>query len=119
MSLPPTQHTTRLINQEALSAMRPNSFVVNIGRGSSLDESALQAALSSGHLCGAALDVFSEEPLPLASPLWSNPRVLLTPHSAGVAPALWPEINKIFIENLLRSLGGEPLQNIVNKERGY
>ena len=119
MALPPTAQTTDLLDAEALSQLAPGAFVVNIGRGASLNEGALVAALQGGQLGGAALDVFHEEPLAPASVLWGLPQVLITPHSAGVTPGLWAGVNEIFIENLHRAKRGQPLRNWVDKARGY
>jgi phosphoglycerate dehydrogenase-like enzyme len=119
LALPPTAHTTKLLDAAAIAALRPGAFVVNVGRGGSLDEEALLRGLRSGHLAGAALDVFAEEPLPETSPLWEMPEVFITPHSSGVTPELWPRVAAIFGENLERDAAGRPLLNLVDKERGY
>jgi D-2-hydroxyacid dehydrogenase (NADP+) len=119
LALPPTSNTARLLDARGLAAMRPGAFVVNVGRGDAVDEGALLLALREGQIGGAALDVFAEEPLPERSPLWELPRVFITPHSSGVTPALWPRVAEIFGENLSRSAEGKPLQNLVDKERGY
>ena len=119
MALPPTEQTLNLIGAAELSALKPGAFLVNIGRGASLDEEALVAAIQDKQVLGAALDVFREEPLPPSSPLWELPQVLITPHSAGITPDLWRGVNQIFIENLLRAKRGEPLLNLVDKARGY
>jgi D-2-hydroxyacid dehydrogenase (NADP+) len=119
MALPPTEKTKNIISTDEFSALAPGAFLVNVGRGASLDEEALVRAIQSGHLRGAALDVFHEEPLPASSPLWSMPQILITPHSAGVTPNLWRDINQIFIENLHRAARGLALLNLVDKARGY
>jgi phosphoglycerate dehydrogenase-like enzyme len=118
-SLPPTEEARGLIDQAALSALAPGALVVNVGRGGTIDEDALVKALSAEHLGGAALDVFAEEPLPAASPLWTRKDVLITPHSAGVTPELWPRVFEIFSDNLARSEAGLPLRKVVDKALGY
>jgi phosphoglycerate dehydrogenase-like enzyme len=119
MTLPPTEKTKDVIGKGELSLLPIGALVINVGRGSSLDEAALAEAIQSGHIRGAALDVFTEEPLPPSSPLWEMSQVLITPHSAGVTPKLWPAINDIFIENLQRAQEKKPLRNLVDKVRGY
>jgi D-2-hydroxyacid dehydrogenase (NADP+) len=119
MTLPPTERTKNVIAKEELGLLPRGAFVINVGRGSSLDEGALAESITAGHIRGAALDVFTEEPLPPSSPLWEMPQVLLTPHSAGVTPNLWPAINDIFIENPHLAKEKKPLRNLVDKARGY
>jgi D-2-hydroxyacid dehydrogenase (NADP+) len=119
MALPPTEQTTDLVDAAALSQLAPGAWVINIGRGASLDEDALINAIQSGQLGGAALDVFREEPLAPNSRLWELPQVLITPHSAGVTPDLWPKITQLFGENLHRAKQNQPLLNWVDKVRGY
>lgn len=119
LALPPTPDTQGILDAEGIALLRPGAFVVNVGRGSSIDQEALLAALQAGRLGGAALDVFAEEPLPPASPLWDLPQVLVTPHYSGVTPALWPRLYALFAENVRRLYAGEPLINLVDKERGY
>jgi D-2-hydroxyacid dehydrogenase (NADP+) len=119
MALPPTENTTNLMGEKELSQIKSGSLVVNIGRGASLDEDALVAAIQRGQVLGAALDVFREEPLPSTSALWDLPQVLITPHSAGITPDLWRGVNQIFLENLHRAKRNEPLKNWVDKTRGY
>jgi D-2-hydroxyacid dehydrogenase (NADP+) len=119
MALPPTEQTINLLDAAAMSQLAPGAWVVNIGRGASLDEDALVQAMQGGQIGGAALDVFREEPLAPTSVLWELPQVLITPHSAGVTPELWPGIHQIFLENLHRAKQGRPLRNWVDKARGY
>jgi phosphoglycerate dehydrogenase-like enzyme len=84
-----------------------------------VDEAALAAALESGTIGGAALDVFEHEPLDPASPLWRLPNVLITPHTAGFRPDHWDAVTTLFANNLERFLAGEPIVNVVNKKEGY
>jgi phosphoglycerate dehydrogenase-like enzyme len=81
--VPEYPETLEIINWQVLDAMKPTSYVINLGRGSAVDESALVRALESGRLAGAGLDVFQQEPLPETSPLWRLPNVILSPHVAG------------------------------------
>ena len=116
---PLTAETKGMIGARELSQMKPGARLVNLGRGALVDEPALIEALRSGRLAGAALDVFSEEPLPAASPLWDLREVILTPHTSGLAPHYWERAMRQFTDNLRRWLAGEPLQNVVDKRAGY
>jgi phosphoglycerate dehydrogenase-like enzyme len=94
--------------------------VVNVGRGSLVDEHALVERVRDGRLRGAALDVFAEEPLPTASPLWGEPSVLITPHVAAVSPRrFWDRAMALVLDNWARYDAGEPLRNTVDKRAGY
>ena len=122
LSAPQTRETARLIGARELAVMRRNSLLVNVSRGSLVDENALVAALSStsGRTIGAAaLDVFEHEPLAPGSPLWRLPNVLVTPHMAGFRADHWDAVIRLFADNLRRFAAGQPLQNVVNKEAGY
>ena len=90
-----------------------------LGFRRSTAEWALIAALASGHLGGAALDVFAREPLSSDSPLWDMPNVLVTPHSMSTAMGENALLTELFADNLRRYLAGEPLRNVVDKRRGY
>ena len=100
-----------LIGANELALLRPGAHVINVGRGDLLDEPALVDALRSGHVHGAALDVFATEPLPDDSPLWSMPNVLVTPHSAGRTPLSQDRAAAAFTDNLRRWAAGEPMRN--------
>ncbi|MBI1293327.1 D-2-hydroxyacid dehydrogenase [bacterium] len=117
--VPHTAETTGLIDAAALAAMKPGAVLINIARGTVIDEEAMIAALRSGHLGGAALDVFAVEPLPAESPLWEMPNVLISPHSASTAVRENERIVDLFCDNLHRYLAGEPLRNVLDKERLY
>ena len=91
--------------------------MINVSRGRVVRESDLVAAIDSGHLSGAALDVFETEPLPAASPLWRHPRILCTPHVAAEPRAQVVAVQ--FLDNLRRARGGKPLVNVVDRARGY
>ncbi|MCA9982239.1 MAG: hypothetical protein KDD89_15450, partial [Anaerolineales bacterium] len=97
----------------------PTAYLINIGRGSIVKEADLVKALKKGWLAGAGLDVYEEEPLPSNSPLWKLKNVLLSPHVSGFTPHYNERTAELFAENLRRYLAGEPLLNVVNRERGY
>jgi phosphoglycerate dehydrogenase-like enzyme len=111
--------TERLIGPDQIELLQRGAIVVNVARGKIVDERALISALQNGQLGGAVLDVFEREPLDPASPLWSLPNVIISPHSAGVRPDHWDEVTELFTENLRRYQRGEPLLNMVNCEAGY
>lgn len=114
LHMPLTAATRRLIDGEALARMKPGSFLVNTARGGLVDEAALVAALRSGHLAGAALDVFDPEPPAAGNPLYAMPNVVLTPHvAAGTRDAFFEKMSFIF-ENLGRFWRGEPVENLID-----
>lgn len=100
-----------LIGQAELAAMKPGGVIVNVARGSIIDQPALLEALASGHLAGAGLDVVESEPLPADSPLWDLPNLLITPHVAGGGATGYGRMREIFGENLRRLEAGRPLLN--------
>jgi phosphoglycerate dehydrogenase-like enzyme len=108
-----------MLDAAAFAAMRDGAFFINIGRGATVDEAAMIAALQSGKLSGAALDVFAEEPLPVESPLWDMPNVLVSPHSASTSDKENERITTLFCDNLRRFLNGQPLRNVLDVERLY
>jgi phosphoglycerate dehydrogenase-like enzyme len=116
-SLPHTPETERIIGKAEFALLPKGAVFINIGRGATVDESALIDALSSGHLGGACLDVFEKEPLPEESPLWEMPNVLVTPHSASTSDHENRRITDLFCQNLRRFLSGEPLINRLDTER--
>ncbi len=117
-AVPETPETMGMIGRGELEAMRPGSFFCNVGRGSIVDEAALIAALESGHLGGAAIDVASLEPLPADNPLWNAPNLHISAHCSSVPSAMFPEVHRLFRENLARYLRGEPLTSEVAVDRG-
>ncbi|MFI5266310.1 MAG: D-2-hydroxyacid dehydrogenase [Chloroflexota bacterium] len=119
IAAPYTPDTEGLIGANELALMPEGSFLVNVGRGELVDTEALVAALKSGHLAGAALDVFVDEPLPPSSPLWSMPNVIISPHAASHTPESDDRGLEVFLENLRRFRGGEPLLNVVDAGLGY
>jgi phosphoglycerate dehydrogenase-like enzyme len=119
LAVPLTAETRGLIGEAELRAMRSDAFLINIARGEVVDEDALVRCLRAGGLAGAALDVFSEEPLPAGHPLWSLPNVVLTPHISGYTRTYFDRVLAIFEDNLARYLDGRPLRNVVDKRLGY
>jgi D-2-hydroxyacid dehydrogenase (NADP+) len=119
LALPYTPQTDRIIGEKELAKMKPSAFLVNIGRGRTVDEDALVSALQEKRIAGAGLDTFAIEPLPAASPLWEMPNVIITPHVAGTAEDYLVKATDIFCENLKRYLEGRRLINVVDKKRGY
>ena len=114
-----TASTERLIGARELAQMRPGTLFINVARGTLVDDDALVAALRSGHLGGAGLDVFTREPLDPDSPYWDLPNVVVTPHTSGAMAAHWPALVELFSENLRRFDAGQPLLNVVDKAAGY
>ncbi len=119
VAVPSTPETRGLLGAEQFATMRPSAWLINIARGAIVDEAALLAALQGGQIAGAALDVFAQEPLPPDSPLWEMSNVILTPHNSWSTPHLLQREAALFCENLRRYLSGQPLRNVVDKERGY
>lgn len=120
LTAPLTPETRTLLTARRLALLPAGAIVSNIGRGALIDEEALVGALQRGHVRGAALDVFGQEPLASDSPLWHLPRVLHTPHVAGVSPRLfWDRLSALFLDNWTRYRAGKPLRNLVDKHAGY
>jgi phosphoglycerate dehydrogenase-like enzyme len=119
IAAPHTAETRHLIDGAAFARMKPGSVLVNVSRGSLVDERALIDALDNGPLGAAALDVFESEPLPRESPLWTHDRVLVTPHVSGFQQHYWRDAAALFADNLHRFTRGEPLRNVVDKDAGY
>jgi phosphoglycerate dehydrogenase-like enzyme len=119
LSTPVTPATTGMINESRLNKMKPDAYLINVGRGPLVDEAALCNALQTGRIAGAALDVFVDEPLPADSPLWSLKNLLITPHTAAVTERLWDRHYELIVENLVRLMAGNPLLNRVDTRRGY
>ncbi len=114
LTLPGTASTDGLIGVDVLGACRPGTILVNVGRGTVVDELALLDALDDGRIGFAALDVFAEEPLASTSRLWSHPNVLVSPHTAALNAAEDRLIAELFADNASRLLDGRPLRNVVN-----
>lgn len=119
--LPLTHETQGLMDGAFFRAMKPGSLFLNVGRGKSVDQSALVEALASGHLAGAMLDVAETEPMEADCPLWDMENVIITPHISGsdVDPENTEIIFRIFMDNLTRYFEGSPLQNVVDRNKGY
>ena len=119
IAAPETSETKKLIDRRRLELLPSRAVVVNVGRGSVIDEAALIDLLRSGRIRGAALDVFGEEPLPPESPLWEMPNVIISPHSASTVVQENDRIVDLFIENLGRFLDDRPLVNEFDHRRRY
>jgi phosphoglycerate dehydrogenase-like enzyme len=120
VTLPGTPETRRLIDAEAIAAIKQGAYFANVGRGTVVDEAALVEALRGGHLSGAALDVFEVEPLPEESPLWDLDNVIISAHTTDVVPDLINAAQTdLFCENLRRYLAGEGLINVLDKRLLY
>jgi len=116
---PETAETKHLIGAAEIAEMKRGARLINVARGSLLDETALVQALESGALGGAALDVTATEPLPAESPLWKAPNLFITPHTSGVSDRLWHRQTAILIDLLERWFAGQELFNCVDFARGY
>ena len=119
LTIPHTTETTHMFDHEAFQLTKPTAYLVNIGRGGTVDETALIHALKNDQLAGAGLDVFEEEPLLSESPLWKMKEVIITRHYAGRTPRYVERLMDIFIDNLERYNSGTPLRNVVDKQLGY
>jgi len=118
-ALPETAETMGCFDQAFFAAMRPGAYFCNVGRGSAVVDEALVEALRSGHLSGAALDVFHAEPLTQQDPSWSAPGMRVSAHCSSVPAAAIARVHEVFRENLRRHLNGEDLVNEVDVSRGY
>lgn len=119
LAAPLTSDTQQLIGADALAHVKRGALLVNIGRGRLVDDDAVVEALSDGRLGGAALDVFTHEPLDPASPYWELPNVIVTPHISGAMEDYWTPLVALFADNLRRFDAGQPLRNLVDKRAGY
>ena len=119
LSAPVTAQTTGMIGSRQLAAMKPDAFLLNVGRGPLIDEAALVEVLRQHKIGGAALDVFDQEPLPPDSPLWDLEDLLITPHTGGISENMWERHYALFSDNLHRYLSGQPLLGLVDKRSGY
>jgi phosphoglycerate dehydrogenase-like enzyme len=119
MCAPLTAQTRRLIGARELALMKPSAYFINVGRGASVEEGALAAALREGRIAGAAIDVFAQEPPPAGHPLYALDDVIVSPHVSGFLPSYDDKCTDLFAENLRRHLAGAPLLNVVDRARGY
>jgi D-3-phosphoglycerate dehydrogenase len=116
---PLTDRTRNMIDAAALARMKRGAILVNVGRGPLVDEAALAAALESGQLDAAALDVTPDEPPRPDSPLWTAPNLVITPHVGGQSARRIDAMTDFFCDNLSRHLQGRPLRNVVDKRLGF
>jgi phosphoglycerate dehydrogenase-like enzyme len=119
LCVPLNEQTHHLIGAKELAEMRQGSLLINVARGPVVDEAALIAALQSGHLAGAGLDVTEVEPLPEESPLWTLPNVIITPHVGAQSKRRIDDTTDLICENLRRYFSGKKLLNLVDKRLGY
>lgn len=119
MCLPETSETVGLLGERELGRMKPTAYLINVGRGRTVRLDALTAALQSGRLAGAGLDVLGVEPLPPGHPLWDMPNVLITPHQSARGAHELERRKGFFIENVRRFVENRPLMNVVDKTLGY
>jgi phosphoglycerate dehydrogenase-like enzyme len=119
IAAPHTSETHGAVTRAVLERLPENAIVVNVSRGTLLDEAALLDLLDASRLRGAALEVFSVEPLPAGHPFWRHPRVLVSPHVAAVTGRFWERETGLIVENIGRYLAGTPLVNVVDPEAGY
>lgn len=116
---PKTPETVGMVNAEVLNAMPRGSYVINVTRGGIVDEDDLVAAIESGQLTGAGLDVTAEEPLPDDSPLWDHAQIVITPHTAGASQFRIGRIIDRVCTNLQHLGADEPLEGVIDKRKGY
>ena len=119
VTAPLTPQTRGIINRSRLERIKKGAAVIAVSRGGIVDEDALLDGLRSGHLGGAAFDIFAQEPLPPDNPLWDAPNMLISPHCSPDSLQMWVRRKQIFKENLRRFLAGEPMVNVCNKRAGY
>ncbi len=119
LAAPLTERTRHMIDARRLQIFKPTAFLINVSRGALVDEAALVKALRNRRIAGAALDVFEEEPLSRWSPLWKMQQVLITPHTAFLTENVWRRHYEVFAANLKLYLAGLPLEDVIDKKRGY
>ncbi len=117
--LPLTDQTEEMFTDEHFGYLKPGAILINVTRGEIIDHPALLRALDSGRLGGAGLEVHYKEPLPSDDPLWSNPNVVMTPHTAGASQLRSGRNYERFVENVGRFRRGEPLLGEVDKQLGF
>ena len=121
MSLPSTAETKGILSRRRLALLPEDAYVINVGRGSAIDEAALAERLEGGQLAGAALDVFQTEPLPPESPLWKTKNLLITPHVSGIMMLPYTKDRNVdlFLEDLHNFMKGKALRGLVDRTLGY
>ena len=121
MCMPDTSETKNILSKERIGLLPDRAYVVNVGRGSAIDEDALADSLDAGKLAGAALDVFQTEPLPKESRLWNTKNLMITPHAAGnltLTHTLDRNV-EMFCEDLIAYAAGRPMKHLIDKKLGY
>jgi phosphoglycerate dehydrogenase-like enzyme len=119
LAAPLTPETEDMIDADALAAMKPSAWLINVARGRLVDERALVHALRDGGIGGAVLDTFRDEPLPPSSPFYDLPNVIVTPHTSWSSGRVLDRSVELFCDNLRRYAAGEPLANLVDPTAGY
>jgi D-2-hydroxyacid dehydrogenase (NADP+) len=119
MILPSTPETFKMIGEKELRQMKPTAYIINVGRGNTLNEEDLIRALEEKWIAGAGLDTYFKEPLPGDSKLWGFPNVIMTPHVAGLMDDLPEQVTAVFCRNLKRYIEGRKLEDVVSKKHGY
>jgi D-2-hydroxyacid dehydrogenase (NADP+) len=119
LSAPGVSATHGIVGAEQIALLNRGAILVNVARAQIVDDAAMRAALASGQLGGAVLDVFEREPLEPENPLWSTPNVILTPHSSGFRANHWDEVTELFARNLRHFIARAPLENVVDHAAGY
>ncbi len=117
--LPSTPATDNSVNAAMLAQMKPGAWLLNFGRGALIVDADLIAAVGTGHLAGAVLDVFRTEPLPAGHPFWTAPGIMVLPHIGGGHPDRDRTVAELFVDNLARFLDGKPLREVVDRAAGY
>jgi phosphoglycerate dehydrogenase-like enzyme len=117
--LPATPETEGFIDEARLGMMKPDAWLLNFGRGHTIDDDDLVAAVKARRIAGAVLDVFRQEPLPAEHPFWSTEGIIVLPHIGGPHPQRDRFVARLFVDNLRRFLDGEPLAEVVDREAGY
>jgi phosphoglycerate dehydrogenase-like enzyme len=119
MCAPLTPETRHMIAARELAAMKRSAYFINVGRGPTVDETALATAVADGRIAGAAVDVFAQEPPPANHPLYGVDNVIVSPHVSGFLPSYDDKCSELFADNVRRFLGGQPLVNLVDRVKGY
>jgi len=119
LAAPLTPETEDMIDAQALAAMKPSAWLINVARGRLIDERALINVLRDGRIGGAVLDTFRDEPLPATSPFYDLPNVIVTPHTSWSSGRVLDRSVELFCDNLRRYAASEPLLNVVDPNAGY
>ncbi|MEL7500023.1 MAG: D-2-hydroxyacid dehydrogenase [Planctomycetota bacterium] len=119
VTLPKSAANEQLFESDKFRLMKPGAYLINVGRGSVVDTSAMIDSLTTGHLGGVGIDVVNPEPLPVGSPLWEMDNVIISPHVGAQSPRRVPRTVELFIENMNRYLQGKKLLNLVDKQLGF